>query len=84
MEHKAEMDIRYLKGVGEKRAQLYHRLGIDSPSDLLYHLPRSYIDLSHPQEIASWSHQRGGGRAGKDHCKIRRTGASARAFLSLR
>ncbi len=47
-----QTDIRYLKGVGEKRAALYHKLEIHTIQDLLYHFPRSYVDLTHPQEIA--------------------------------
>ncbi len=46
-------DIRYLKGVGQKRASLYGKLGIFTLRDLLYHLPRSYIDLSSPYDIFS-------------------------------
>lgn len=46
-----ETDIKYLKGVGEKRATLYHRLGIFTIRDLLYHFPRDYVDLSNPYEI---------------------------------
>lgn len=46
-------DVRYLKGVGEKRAALYAKLGVRTLRDLLYHLPRSYIDLSKPYDIAS-------------------------------
>ncbi len=47
------MDIQYLKGVGEKRAKLYTKLGIFTVEDLLYHLPRTYIDLSSPCDIAA-------------------------------
>lgn len=36
--------IRYLKGIGEKRAELFHKLGVFSIRDLLYHLPRGYED----------------------------------------
>ena len=43
--------IRYLKGVGDKRAALYHKLGVDTVDDLLFHFPRSYIDLSAPHTI---------------------------------
>ena len=42
-----QSDIRYLKGVGESRAQLYHKLGVDTVEDLLYHIPRRYVDLTH-------------------------------------
>lgn len=38
-------NIRYLKGVGEKRAAMYHKLGIETAADLLRHFPRSYLDL---------------------------------------
>lgn len=40
--------IRYLKGVGEKKAVCYEKLGISTVYDLLYHLPRNYIDYSSP------------------------------------
>lgn len=44
-------NIQYLKGVGEKRAQAYKKLGIATVNDLLYHFPRRYIDLSAPFTI---------------------------------
>lgn len=46
-------DIEKLKYVGEKRAKLYHKLGINNIKDLLYHCPRIYIDLTQIIEIAS-------------------------------
>lgn len=46
-----EDSVQYLKGVGEKRAQLYHKLGIQTVKDLLMHYPTGYIDLSHPCTI---------------------------------
>ncbi len=45
-------DIRYIKGVGEKRAALFHKLGIFKVRDLLYHFPRGYEDRSLVKEIA--------------------------------
>ncbi len=45
-------NIQYLKGVGEKRAQLYGKLGIFTIGDLLGYYPRDYIDFSHPFPIA--------------------------------
>ena len=39
-------DIRFLKGVGEKRAQLLNRLGIDTIGALLRYYPRAYEDFS--------------------------------------
>lgn len=46
MENILNKNIQYLKGVGEKRAALYARLGIETIQDLLYHFPRQYIDFS--------------------------------------
>ena len=40
--------ITVLKGVAKKRAELYGKLGISTPFDLLYHIPRDYIDYSCP------------------------------------
>ena len=40
--------ITVLKGVAKKRAELYGKLGISTPFDLLYHIPRNYIDYSCP------------------------------------
>ncbi len=44
--------IRYLKGIGEKRAELFHKLGIFAIEDLLYHLPRGYEDRSDIRSVA--------------------------------
>lgn len=41
-----EYDIRYLKGVGEKTARLYNKLGIFTVDDLIRHYPRKYLDYS--------------------------------------
>lgn len=41
-----EYDIRYLKGVGEKTARLYNKLGIFTVDDLIRHYPRKYLDWS--------------------------------------
>ena len=43
--------IKYIKGVGEKRAKIFERLGIRTVSDLLYHLPRDYEDRSEIKNI---------------------------------
>ncbi len=39
-------DIRYLKGVGEKRAEILYSLGIDTVGALLRFFPRDYDDFS--------------------------------------
>lgn len=35
-------DIKYIKGVGEKRAELFRKLGISCVRDLITHYPRKY------------------------------------------
>ena len=38
--------VRYLKGVGPRKAELFGKIGIESVSDLFYYLPRRYEDRS--------------------------------------
>lgn len=45
-------NIRYLKGIGEKRAELFNKLGVLTIRDLLYHLPRGYEDRTSIRSIA--------------------------------
>ncbi|MDE6763665.1 MAG: ATP-dependent DNA helicase RecG [Oscillospiraceae bacterium] len=40
--------VRELKGVGEKRAELYSKIGITTVEDLIFHFPRRYTDYSEP------------------------------------
>lgn len=42
----SETGVRYLKGVGPKRAELLAKLGIMTIEDLLFYLPRRYEDRS--------------------------------------
>ena len=44
--------IRYLKGVGEKRASEFAKKGIHTVGDLLYFFPRSHEDRSKVKPIA--------------------------------
>ncbi len=44
--------LRYIKGVGPKRAQAFEKLGVRSVQDLLYFFPRRYEDRSQFTEIA--------------------------------
>lgn len=37
-------NIQYLKGVGSARAEKYAKLGIETPYELLYYIPRKYLD----------------------------------------
>ena len=41
-----EMPVQFLKGVGERRAELLKRLNIKVAGDLLYHVPHRYDDAS--------------------------------------
>jgi len=41
-------NLTYLKGVGEKRARLFEKLGVSDINALFYYYPRSYTDLSSP------------------------------------
>ncbi|MBQ9899309.1 MAG: ATP-dependent DNA helicase RecG [Ruminococcus sp.] len=38
-------EIEYLKGVGKARGEKYRKLGINSPYELIYHIPRAYLDF---------------------------------------
>ena len=44
--------IGTLRGVGAKRSAVYESLGIRTPHDLLYYLPRTYRDYRDPQPAA--------------------------------
>ena len=41
--------IHTLRGIGEKRAALFEKVGAPTIGDLLMLYPRSYIDLSQPR-----------------------------------
>ena len=38
--------VKYLKGVGPKRAEALARLGVRTMGDLLYHAPHRYLDAT--------------------------------------
>ncbi|HOR94755.1 MAG TPA: ATP-dependent DNA helicase RecG [Spirochaetota bacterium] len=47
-----DKSIQYIKGIGPKRAALlYNELGLETVEDLLYFLPRKYIDRSNTKSI---------------------------------
>ena len=41
-----DMDVQYIKGVGEKRAVLLRKLGIETVWDAVHDYPRAYLDFS--------------------------------------
>ena len=45
-------DVRYIKGIGEKKAQAFHKLGVFSLYDLISYFPRKYEDRSQYKPIA--------------------------------
>ena len=47
-----DTDIRYLKGIGEKKAQSLNKLGVFSVRDLISFFPRKYEDRSQFKPIA--------------------------------
>lgn len=47
------MDIKYLKGVGEKRAEAFSKIGINTLEDFLNFIPRTYINRINIREINS-------------------------------
>ncbi|MBI4712055.1 MAG: ATP-dependent DNA helicase RecG, partial [Planctomycetes bacterium] len=53
-----DTSIQYLKGVGPERLKLFHRLGIHTVEDLLYHFPRKYLDRTRVQTIREVLSQR--------------------------
>ena len=48
----SDKNITALNGIGEKRAQLFNKLGVFSVDDLLYNYPRDYVDMSSPYSPA--------------------------------
>ncbi len=48
-------NISILNGVGKKRKELYEKINIATPFDLLYYFPRNYINYSKPIPIADLS-----------------------------
>jgi ATP-dependent DNA helicase RecG len=47
-----ETPVKFLKGIGERRAEAFARLGVLTAQDLLWHIPFRYIDASSVTEMA--------------------------------
>ena len=45
--------VKFLKGVGERRADAFARLGVHTAGDLLRHIPHRYVDASSVTPLAS-------------------------------
>ena len=45
--------VKFLKGIGERRAEALARLGIRTARDLLWHLPHRYVDASSVTPVAN-------------------------------
>jgi ATP-dependent DNA helicase RecG len=43
---RSDTPIKFLKGIGERRADAFARLGIRTATDLLWHIPFRYLDAS--------------------------------------
>lgn len=78
--------LTYLKGVGEKRAALFRRLGIENVGDLLRFFPRDYTDFTAPAPISELSPEETAVFSGvvikKLHPYISRTVSIFKAFVS--
>ena len=76
--------MRYLKGVGPRRAERLKSLGIETVGDMLLHLPRDYEDR---REVCSLSSVRVGQRCVVGGtiigCELRPTRARRRAILEV-
>jgi ATP-dependent DNA helicase RecG len=46
MSNALNKSIGTLKGVGKKRREIYEKIGVNTPNDLIYRFPRSYIDFT--------------------------------------
>ena len=51
-----EVPITKIKGIGEKKAKLFNKLGVDSVGDLITYYPRSYDNWSQVTPISQLSH----------------------------
>ena len=52
MNNLQHISIRYLKGIGPKRAKAFNDIGINTILDLFYHFPRRYEDRTNPVSIS--------------------------------
>jgi ATP-dependent DNA helicase RecG len=49
---RADTPVKFLKGIGERRAEAFARLGVRTAQDLLWHIPFRYLDASSVTPLA--------------------------------
>jgi ATP-dependent DNA helicase RecG len=80
-----ETEVKYVKGVGEKVAQLLAKLNLYTLQDLFYHLPRRYEDRTQFRKIRHARPGESATFAGKiitvDNLKVRSNMTLTKAFL---
>ena len=50
------MDLKQLRGVDEKRAKDFKKLGITNTADLARYFPRGYLDMTSPKSVRELIH----------------------------
>ncbi len=58
-EYKLSSPVQYIPGVGPKRAEILSRAGINTLQDLIYYLPRRYLDRSTVKKVSELSLESG-------------------------
>ena len=58
-----QQNITAVKGIGEKTAKLFQKIGVETVEELLHYYPRAYDEFKEPQPIAelkeeSWQKRR--------------------------
>ncbi|MCS7066151.1 MAG: ATP-dependent DNA helicase RecG, partial [Fimbriimonadales bacterium] len=80
-----ETEVKYVKGVGEKAAQLLAKINLYTLNDLLYHLPRRYEDRTQFRKIRHARPGEAATFAGKlvtvDNLKVRNNMTLTKAFI---
>ena len=47
-----QQNITAIKGIGEKTAKLFQKIGVETVEELLHYYPRAYDEFKEPQPIA--------------------------------
>lgn len=47
-----QQNITAVKGIGEKTAKLFQKIGVETVEELLHYYPRAYDEFKEPQPIA--------------------------------